>query len=105
MARIKNEYTFIPEGEGVGTEERACCESLIQTALSDLEIAEDLMKTGKYGGVVFFMPRWPVKSRECLGRRTRRRLSRRHRADIALYTHFKNGGENAPKKSSRPWKS
>ena len=77
-------------------EERAYCESLIQTALSSLEVAKGLMKVGAYEAVVFYAALAGENAANALIVALGGRPSRRHRADIALHTYFRTRGEEMP---------
>ena len=77
-------------------EERAYCESLVQTAHSSIEIAKGLMKAGMYEAVVFYAALAGENVANALIVALGGRPSRRHRADIALHTYFKTKGEKMP---------
>ena len=78
------------------TEERAYCESLIQTANSDLKLAKELTKTGNYEAVVFYAALAGENAANALIITLGGRPSKRHRADIALDALYRTKREEMP---------
>ena len=81
----------------MGAEERAYCESLIQTASSDLGLAKELMRTRKYEAVVFYAALAGENAANALIVTLGGRPSKRHRANVALDAYFRAKGEEMPR--------
>lgn len=78
------------------TEERAYHESLIRTAESDLNLAEDLMNKGRYDAAVFYAAMAGEDAANALIIALGGRPSKRHRVGVALDTYFRARREKVP---------
>ena len=78
-------------------EERAYCESLIQTANSDLKLARRLAKAGRHDAAVFYAALAGENAANALLVTLGGRPSKRHRTDAALDAYFRAKREKVPK--------
>lgn len=77
----------------MAAEEKAYCESLIQTAGSDLKLARELMGRRRYDATVFYAALAGENAANALIVALGGRPSKRHRADAALDAYFRSKGE------------
>ena len=80
----------------MGTEERLYCESLMQTADSDLKLARDLARAGRHDAAVFYAALASENAANALIVALGGRPSKRHRTDVALDAYFRIRGEKVP---------
>lgn len=77
-------------------EERAYCESLIQTADSDLKLARRLANAGRHDAAVFYAALASENAANALLITLGGRPSKRHRVDAALDAYFRAKREKVP---------